>query len=395
MKRYNFKKFFIINGKKIASVMLCAVALVVSIDFSGTAKTTSGASALNVASTNSSPFAGVALDINNILLEANYTSTMALIQAQEAEATARAQYEGVAIAQVDNYVNIRTIPSEEGEVVGKLYNKSAATVLEEKDGWYKITSGNCEGYVKCEYVVVGDVELAKSVSRVVATVTAETLYIREEPSTESKILGYLPYGDDITVTSEDYEDQGWVAVSAEEGDGYVSLDYITRSVEYVTAESKEEEAARLAKEEAARKQAREAAVRMATSQNSSQKSSNKSYSAPSGAGGAAVVNYGSQFVGNPYVYGGTSLTNGTDCSGFVMGIYGAFGVSLPHSSAAMRSCGYGVSEADMQVGDIVCYSGHVGVYAGNGMLLHASTPRTGITYSPVTYRKILAVRRIY
>ena len=109
--------------------------------------------------------------------------------------------------------------------------------------------------------------------------------------------------------------------------------------------------------------------------------------------GQAVVNYAAQFVGNPYVYGGSSLTNGADCSGFVMSVYQAFGISLPHSSSALRSVGYGVSLDAIQPGDIVCYSGHVGIYAGNNTLLHASSPSTGIKYtSPVTYREILAIR---
>lgn len=112
--------------------------------------------------------------------------------------------------------------------------------------------------------------------------------------------------------------------------------------------------------------------------------------------GQAVVNYAKQFLGNPYVYGGTSLTNGADCSGFVQSVYAAFGVSLPRNSTAQRSAGYGVGLADIQPGDIVCYSGHVGIYAGNNTLIHASNERTGITLtSPVTYRKVLAVRRIF
>lgn len=109
----------------------------------------------------------------------------------------------------------------------------------------------------------------------------------------------------------------------------------------------------------------------------------------------AIVAYAKQFLGNPYVYGGTSLTNGADCSGFVMSVYGAYGISLPHSSSALRGVGYGVSTSDMQPGDIVCYSGHVGIYIGNGSIVHASTPSSGIKISTAYYRDILAVRRIF
>ena len=129
---------------------------------------------------------------------------------------------------------------------------------------------------------------------------------------------------------------------------------------------------------------------------SSDSSSEESYSAPSGSNGQAVVDYACQFVGNPYVYGGSSLTNGTDCSGFVMSVYAQFGISLPHSSSALRSVGYGVSVDDMQPGDIICYSGHVAIYCGGNTIVHASNPSTGIKYtSPANYKTILAVRRIF
>ena len=166
-------------------------------------------------------------------------------------------------------------------------------------------------------------------------------------------------------------------------------------------ERKAAEAARKTQEEAAKAMARQqtqnaqqAQQKNDKVQGSSQGQSSSSFG--SNSNGQAVVNYAAQFVGNPYVYGGSSLTNGADCSGFVMSVYQAFGISLPHSSSALRSVGYGVSLDAIQPGDIVCYSGHVGIYAGNNTLLHASSPSTGIKYtSPVTYREILAIRRIF
>ena len=295
------------------------------------------------------------------------------------------------IAKVDNYVNVRKGPSENEEVVGKLYDKSAGHVLEEADGWYKISSGSIEeGFVKKEYVVVGAQaqELAKEVGTRLATVTTETLRVRDEASTESAILGLVPEGEELIVKEEV---EGWVKVSIEEGEGWVSIDYVSLRTDYVEAESKKEEEARLAREEAARRAANAAAAKKANS-SAPQVVGNSAGSSS----GRAVANFACQFVGNPYVYGGTSLTNGADCSGFVMSVYANFGVGLPHSSSALRNVGYGVSLADAQPGDIICYSGHVGIYVGNNTIVHASTARTGIKYtSPVTYRQVLAVRRIF
>ncbi len=321
-----------------------------------------------------------------------------VVQQSEGEETNKkpvSEYDNIAIAQVDNYVNIRSEADIESEVLGKLYNNSAAEVHETVGDWYKITSGSVTGYVKSEYVVCGDEELARNVSRRVATVHTETLFVRTEATTECNVLGMVANMDELTVTDESIE--GWVKVSIEEGEGYVSMDYVTLSTEYVQAESKAEEEARLAKEEAEREAARKAAEKAASKSSSggSSSGSNRSYNAPAGADGGSVAGYASQFIGNPYVYGGSSLTNGTDCSGFVMAVYQAFGVSLPHSSGGMRSVGYEVGQDQMQAGDIVCYSGHVGIYVGGGTLVHASTPETGIKYSNVGYKTILSVRRIF
>lgn len=120
--------------------------------------------------------------------------------------------------------------------------------------------------------------------------------------------------------------------------------------------------------------------------------SNPSYS--TNVSGQDVVNYASQFVGNPYVYGGTSLTNGCDCSYFTQACFGYFGISLPRTSYAQRSSGQAVSYANAQPGDIICYAGHVAIYMGDGKIVHAANARLGICYGTATYRTIVAVRRV-
>lgn len=339
-------------------------------------------------------------EIENKVIETTQ-STAELAAMQAATMTdEEKEFSNLVIAQVNNYVNVRSDASEESEVVGKLYDKSVGTYLSEKDGWYEINSGNVTGYVKGEFCVTGKdaVELAKKVGTRIATVTTTTLKVREEASTEATVLGLVPIEEELTVVEEQ---DGWVKVDIEEGYGWVSMDYVSLRTDFVKAESKAEEEARLAKEAEERRKAQAAA---AANSKKPESGSNKNYNSassyiPAGGGSAsgnAVAQFALQFQGNPYVYGGTSLTNGADCSGFVMSVYKNFGVSLPHSSSADRKVGSAVgSLAEAQPGDLICYSGHVALYIGGNQIVHASTSKTGIIVSRADYRNILAIRRIF
>lgn len=297
-------------------------------------------------------------------------------------------YANIAIAKVNEYLNIRATASADAEVLGKLYVNGAATVLETLEGWYKVTSGSVTGYVSADYVIVGDEAACKAASKTIGTVNTDTLRMRKEASTESGISALLSIGNQVTVLETL---DGWYKVQYKTTTGYVSAEYLSVETVYSYAESKAEEAARKEAEEAERR--RQEAAKKNTNKTSS---SNKKYNAPSGVSGQSVVDYAVQFVGNPYVWGGTSLTKGADCSGFVMKIYEAYGVSLPHSSYKMRSVGYSVSASEVQPGDIICYSGHVAIYIGDGKIVHASNKKDGIKITDNwKYKKVLAIRRIF
>ena len=325
-------------------------------------------------------------------------------------AEANNPYANMGVAQVSEFVNVRAEADENAEVLGKLYNNGVATVLESVDGWYKITSGNVTGYVSEDFLVVGDAELCEAAQKRVGTITSRTsLKLREEASANGTVITSIVKGKTVTVLDESIE--GWVKVTYKTYTGYVSADYISVETVCSYAESKEEETARLEAEAAARRaeeqrrreeearreeERREEERREDDKKEEEKKEEEKEYTPPTGGSGQAVADYAVQFVGNPYVWGGTSLTNGADCSGFVQSVYKAFGVSLPRTSSQQRYAGYGVSASEIQPGDIVCYSGHVAIYIGNGKIVHASNRKDGIKISNNwQYRTVLAIRRIF
>lgn len=311
------------------------------------------------------------------------------------------EYEDLVIAQVNNYVNIRSLPdSEKGKVLGKLYNNSVGHFIEEtENGWYRITSGSVTGYVSSAYCVRGQeaYTLARDVEITYAKVTASALRVRKQPSTSSKILGSLPRGEELVVLEEL---DGFAKVDFEDGVGYISLDYVELSTEFVEAESIEEEKARLAAEKKAKEDAKKAAeAAMKKKQEQAQKAAQDAAAAGSNIDtskplGEQVVDYALQFLGNPYVYGGTSLTKGADCSGFTQSVYKYFGISLPRTG--QRSAGVVIASlSEALPGDLLFYSGHVAIYMGDGKIVHAATKKKGICIGNANFKKIVAIRRIF
>ena len=423
-------------------------------------------------------------------------------------------YDVKAIAQVDEYVNVRDAAGEEGQVIGQLYNNSAADILGQEGDWYLIKSGDVTGYVKSEFFATGEQakELAGNVGTEMATVNTTTLMVRKKASAKSKVVSMV--GDSQCL--EILEDAGdWVKVAVDSDViGYVSKDYVDCSTQFVEAESIEkvearedaakaahdkaeemlsaaveamnsatadeaayaaymasqaaaevkqlaaeqafdydlqelaqntidkaneaayaavmaEEAQKAAEAEAAAKAEAEAAAQAAADAaaqaeaeaaaqaeaeaaaqaeaeaaaqaqaDAAAQATQSSTSDSSSTSGTrqSIVNFALQFVGCPYVYGGTSLTNGADCSGFTQSVMANFGISIPRTAGAQSVGGRAVSLSNIQPGDLLFYSGsgdygigHVTMYIGNGQVVHASTSRTGIIVSDIGYRTPCAAR---
>lgn len=322
-------------------------------------------------------------------------------------------FDTIAVSRVSDYVNVRSIPSTEGEILGKIYDGCAATILEVVDDWYRIESGSVKGYIKAEFFVTG--AEAKALAAELATefgmVNTTTLRVRAEASLESDCIDWVAGGSEFVVEEEK---DGWGKIALDNtSKGWVSLEFLDTRIEFDTAISIEEEQAkleeqRLAEERAAeaRRRANAAAASAASSSSSSTPSSSSqpaqsaaSLSEVSSTLREAITAYALQFVGNPYVYGGNSLTNGTDCSGFVKLIYAEFGYSLERrASYQYKYNGTQISIDQLRPGDLVFYGSgeveHVGMYIGNGQIVHASNSRTGIIVANLYYRTPYGAVRI-
>ena len=260
-------------------------------------------------------------------------------------------------------LNIRQEASTDSEVIGILTNHNACELLEDAGDWYKVTSGKVTGYVNKQYLVTGDEAeaIAEQEIKTVATVNTETLNVRAEKSTEAAVLSQVGNSEAFTVNSVA---DGWVEISVDDSVGYISQDYVTLAQALPTAKTIEQ-------------------VKYGDGVSDVR---------------ASVVSYALQFVGNRYVWGGTSLENGIDCSGFTMRILGKYGISLPHSSKAQPSYGTKISASEAKPGDLFFYGSgrsisHVAIYIGNGQIVHASNKRDGIKVSNAYYRNPICVTR--
>lgn len=273
-------------------------------------------------------------------------------------------YTNLGIAQVDSSLNVREEPDTSAELVGKMQSDAGCEILETVGDWYKIQSGKVTGYVKAEYIITGDTAAARAeeVKKTIATVTTQTLNVRAEMNTECIKLALMPEGEELVVTA-DYGD--WVEIDLDGEVGYVSREYVEISTQLPKAQTMTE----------------------------------LKYGQGVSDVRVSLVSYATQFVGNPYVWGGTSLTRGADCSGFVLSVYANYGVYLPHSSRAQANCGTSISASEAQPGDLFFYSNgssinHVAIYIGNGQIVHASSPSTGIKISNAYYRSPVKVVRV-
>ena len=223
------------------------------------------------------------------------------------------------------------------------------------------------------------------------------LYVRSEPTKESEYVGKLYPGYAAKITGPVGE---WTAVESGDVTGYVKTEYILTGAEAQTyAENLVTEAQQEGKEEAeaftyaVSRKSEEAQMTQEVQENVQQTETTE-VSAQPASNGQAIVDYACQFIGNPYVWGGTSLTDGADCSGFVQSVFAHFGISLPRTTYDQIYAGVEVSYDQAMPGDLICYDGHIGIYIGNGQIVNAQNPEQGIGISPATYTTILSVRRI-
>lgn len=274
-------------------------------------------------------------------------------------------YTNLGIANVDNNLNIRETASENGKLVGKLPKDAACEVISVEGNWARIESGKVSGYVSLDFLFTGEaaVNRAREVVSLIATVTTETLKVREAPNTECAVVTLVPKGEELEAVKE--LENGWVEILIDDDTCYVSGEYVDVQEKLQTGVTMTE----------------------------------LLYGNGVSDVRVSLCQFAKQYVGNPYVWGGTSLTKGADCSGFVLSVFKNYGYTLPHHAASQAKYGTKISASEIQPGDLVFYSkngsiNHVAIYIGGGQVVHASSPKTGIKISNMYYRSPSKIVRI-
>ena len=287
-------------------------------------------------------------------------------EAYEKAKNANWGYTNLGIAHVDNNLNIRAVAAEDGKLVGKLPKDAACEVLDDDGTWAHIKSGKVEGYVSLEYLFTGipAKRRAEELATTVARVNTDGLKVRAEANTDSEVITLVAGGEELEVVAVEGD---WVKVYLDDQEVFVSAEYVEVTSELGTAITMTE---------------------LLYGQGVSDVR-------------VDICQYAKEFLGNPYVWGGTSLTKGADCSGYVLSVFKKYGVSLPHSSVAQAKCGTTIKVSEAKPGDLIFYGNgksinHVAICIGNGQVIHASSPKTGIKISNISYRSpIKAVRILY
>ena len=310
---------------------------------------------------------------NNMLLaagvgsvfETSLTAEEYMVLAEQAQGASWG-YTNIGIADVESgNLNVRAIPSTDGKLVGKMPKDSACEILELLDGWAHIQSGEVEGYVSTDYLLIGPDAKRKAAELVhtVAIANTDGLNVRDEASTNGAVMTQVLKGEELDFV-EDLGD--WIMVSLDGDDAYVKAEFVSVEEKLGTAITMTE---------------------LLYGQGVSDVR-------------VDLVEYAKQFLGNPYVWGGTSLTKGADCSGFVLSVFKKYGVKLSHSSRAQANEGTKISASDLLPGDLVFYANssgtinHVAIYIGGGQVIHASNPKSGIKISKYNYRTVKKCVRV-
>ena len=265
-----------------------------------------------------------------------------------------------------DHLNVRETAEDGSKIVGKMENDTGCEILGIEGDKAHITSGSVEGYVSLDYILTGKdaVAQADSVVKELATVNADGLKLREAPSLDAPVYDMVAYGEELEVL-DNGSGSDWVGVDFDGNKLYVSADYVSVDTKLKTALNMTEFL----------------------------------YGAGVSDVRVELCEYAKQFVGNPYVWGGTSLTKGADCSGFVLSVFAKYGISLPHSSRAQANSGTRIKMSEAKPGDLVFYAkggriNHVAIYIGGGQVISASSPKTGIRIASAYYRTPVAVTRI-